>query len=73
MSRIDVVHKSEGVSITLADHGFSFSVDLSQAEKEDLIEQLVLQVSASTGTGSDKAIESRLADEGAKAPSRASC
>lgn len=45
MSRIDVVHRADRVSITLASHGFSMSVELSPSEADDLVEQLALQQS----------------------------
>lgn len=51
MSRIDVEHKADGVSIILASHGFSMSVDLSHSQADDLLEQLVSQQSASAGQG----------------------
>ena len=53
VSRIDVEHRSEGVSLTLAAHGFSMSVELSQAEAEDLVNQLILQGSTAAGTDCD--------------------
>lgn len=37
MSRIDVVHRADRVSITLASHGFSMSVELSPSEADDLV------------------------------------
>ena len=49
MSRIDVEHKADGVSLTLASHGFSMSVELSHSQADDLLEQLVSQQSASVG------------------------
>ena len=49
MSRIDVEHKADGVSLILASHGFSMSVELSHSQADDLLEQLVSQQSASAG------------------------
>ena len=59
VSRIDVEHKAEGVSLTLAAHGFSMNVELSQAEAEDLVRQLVYQGSAAAGSSSDEKTERR--------------
>jgi len=63
VSRIDVVHRADGVSVTLASHGFSMSVDLSPSEADDLVEQLVLVQSQSAGAGAGAGI-GRPAPEG---------
>ena len=49
MSRIDVEHKADGVSLILASRGFSMSVELSHSQADDLLEQLISQPSAPTG------------------------
>ena len=53
MGRIDVEHKAEGISLTLASHGFSMCVELSQSEADDLAEQLILLQPRSTIEGSE--------------------
>lgn len=50
VSCIDVEHRADGVSLTLAAHGFSFNVELSQSEADELIEQLTMQPSGPTGS-----------------------
>jgi len=59
VSRIDVVHRADGVSITLADHGFSMSVELSPSEADDLVEQLVLQQSQTADASASAGISRR--------------
>ena len=43
MSRIDVEHRADGVSLTLADNGYSLNVRLSQMQVDELIEQLTME------------------------------
>lgn len=49
VSRIDVEHRADGVSLVFASHGFSMCVDLSHSEAGDLLDQLVQQPPGSTG------------------------
>lgn len=53
MSSIDVEHRADGVSLTLASQGFELSVRLSQSEADELIEQLTMERSEPAGPGSD--------------------
>ena len=53
MSRIDVEYRADGISLILASHGFSMSVELSHSQADDLLELLISQQSASTGHRTD--------------------
>ena len=57
MSRIDVEHKADGISLILASHGFSMCVELSHSQADDLLEQLISQQSASTGQSTDSEVD----------------
>jgi len=44
VSSIDVEHRADGVSLTLASKGFELNVKLSQSEADELIEQLTTEL-----------------------------
>lgn len=73
VSRIDVVHKADGVSLILASHGFSMSVDLSQSQADDLLEQLVSQQSASASQGAGSEISGQEFAQPAREASGVGC
>ena len=73
VSRIDVVHRADGVSITLASHGFSMSVELSPSEADDLVEQLILLQSQAADAGARTGIGRRVPDGPVEAKAGAGC
>ena len=73
MSRIDVEHRADGISLILASHGFSMSVELSRSEADDLLDQLVSQQAASTGPNSESKADGPGLARAARETSRAGC
>lgn len=73
VSCIDVEHRADGVSLTLASQEFELSVKLSQSEADKLIEKLTEQPPEPAGSGSDAEAGCQPAAELTRGSTRVGC